>query len=323
LKPFGIPMTISSSTRPKLSAKIGLVLTYAHLIYVHTQQMTRAARFVLRTLALWKPTMQWLLYIEKHSFLRNAPDFVRRVLSDKIHRPYAFCNQTAPQRVDLLVTHYDLMKGLFAPETILSFVSGQRQELAQIKGQHEAEDYAITISREMLSQHQGELALLMVDPKQGIYLTRLVINLAKDEHGDLQLVVNGIQGPGPEYKNRIVRVTRNLDGLRPKRAIMEVACAIARALGAKSILAVGKKNHVSQTKKKWQLRNRTDYDSFWQEFNADPMASGDYLLPLTLTRRDPEEIIGKKRKAAVSRYALLDKLAADVEATVGGMRVKN
>ena len=247
---------------------------------------------------------------------------MRRVLSDKIHRPYALRNLSIQQRVDLLVTHYELMELLFPATTILSLVAGQRQALALIKGQHEAEDYAVTISREMLSQHQGELALLMVDPKQGIYLTRLVINLAKDAQGELCLVVNGIQGPGPEYKNRIVRVTRNLDGLRPKRAIMEVACAIARAIGAKSIHAIGKKNHVSQTKKKWQLRNRTDYDSFWQEFNAQAMGGGDYLIPLTLTRRDPEEIIAKKRKAAVSRYALLDKLAADVETTVRGMMMK-
>lgn len=305
-----------------VATHIRLVFSYADLIYRHTQRITRAIRFVIRALFLWQTTTRWLDFIEGHTFLRQSPDYVRRVLSDKIHRPYALRDLSVTKRVDLLVTHYELMEKLFPAPIILSLVSGQRHPLAQLQSQHNEDEYTFTICREMLSQHQGELTLLMIDPKQGIHLTRLILNLETDDQGDLRLIINGIQGPGPEYKNRIVRVTRNLDGLRPKRAIMEVACAIARAIGAKTIVAVGKKNHVSQTKKKWQLRNRTDYDSFWQEFNGSPLPNGDYEIPMTLARRDPEEVIAKKRKAATSRYALLDKLAGEVETSIKSMQLK-
>jgi len=161
-----------------------------------------------------------------------------------------------------------------------------------------------------------------MDPLHGIHLTRLVLNLCTDEHGELRLVANGIQGPKPKYKERIVRVTRDLDGLRPKRAIMEATCAVARAVGAKSLLAIGKRNHVSQSKRKWQKRNHTDYDLFWEEFALTHLPNGDYLMPMALTHRDLEEIAPKKRKQAINRYARLDKLAADVEDAVRKMRIK-
>lgn len=299
---------------------LSLIHNYSRLIYHHTQRWTRAARFCGRTLLNWGPTIQWIHFIESRPYLRHAPDYVRRVLSDKIHRPFARCNLSIHERVTHLQTHYEVMERLFANDVLAPMVAGQKQTLATIEGSHENESYTITLCREMFSQHQGELTLLMIDPKLGIHLTRLILNFSQDDQGRAVLVLNGIQGPGPEYKNRIVRVTRNLDGLRPKRAIMEVACAIARACGATSILAVGKKNHVSQTKKKWQLRNRTDYDSFWQEFAPTPREDGDYDIPLTLPRRDPSEIVAKKRKAAISRYALLDKLAEDVAASVTALR---
>lgn len=297
-----------------------LIFSYARLITFHTHRHLRGLRFVMRSLVKWQPTITWLHFIEDHAYLQQAPDYVRRVLSDKIHRPFARCHLSVNQRVALLETHYQVMETLFPADLILQMVAGQKQTLATIEGQHDAEAYTITLCREMFSQHQGELTLLMVDPKLGIHLTRLILNFTRDDTGAVRLILNGIQGPGPEYKNRIVRVTRNLDGLRPKRAIMEVACAIARATGAASIIAVGKKNHVSQTKKKWQLRNRTDYDSFWQEFTPTPRPDGDYDIPLTLPRRDPEDVVAKKRKAAISRYALLDKLATDVEFAMQALR---
>ena len=306
-----------------MTNNLRLIFNYARLIYLHTQRLSRAIRFVLRSLFKWKSTLRWLHFIEEHDYLKKAPDYVRRVLSDKIHRPFALCDLKVSNRVDALIAHYSVMERLFPAETILQFVSGQKQALAEIEGQHDKEIYSITICREMFSQHQGELTLLMIDPKMGIHLTRLILNFSHDKNGKICLILNGIQGPGPEYKGRIVRVTRNLDGLRPKRAIMEVACAIARAVEATSIVAVGKKNHVSQTKKKWQLRNRTDYDSFWEEFNATPLPDGNYEIPLALIRRDPAEIVAKKRKAAANRYALLDKLANDVEQSVRGIKLQS
>ena len=36
--------------------QIKLIFSYAHLIYFHTHRLSRAVRFVLRTLTWWKPT---------------------------------------------------------------------------------------------------------------------------------------------------------------------------------------------------------------------------------------------------------------------------
>jgi uncharacterized protein VirK/YbjX len=285
-----------------------LIGRYARLVYRHTQDPLRWLRFCLRSAIKNRATMTWLRYIESTPFLAQAPEAVRRVLADKIHKPFARCHLTTTQRVDALITHYDVLAHLFPRSVLEKIVEGRRLVIATLDGLHSPETYTITLSREMLSQHQGELAFLMLDMQSEVPLARLVVNLNRNRDGDIQLVLNGMQGPGPEYKKRIVEVTRNLDGLRPKRAVVEVATAFAQAISAGGIIAIGKKNHVSQSKAKWQRRNRTDYDSYWEEFDVTPLANGDYQFPMNIERRNPEDIPSKKRKQAMSRYALLKTL---------------
>ncbi|MDX9689543.1 MAG: DUF535 family protein [Alphaproteobacteria bacterium] len=201
----------------------------------------RWARFCLRSAWKFHPSLTWLRYIESTPFLAQAPENIRRVLADKIHRPFARCHLTTTQRVNALITHYDILADLFPQPLLERIVEGRRVHIATLAGQHSDETYTITLSREMLSQHQGELTFLMLDVQSEVPLARLVVNLCRNADGTIQLVFNGMQGPGPEYKKRIVEVTRNLDGLRPKRAVVEVATAFAEAIGAHSIVAIGKK----------------------------------------------------------------------------------
>jgi len=125
------------------------VFSYARLIYAHTRLITRTSRFIVRSLIWWHPTITWLHFIESRPYLRQSPDFVRRVLCDKIHRPFARCQMKVSDRVDLLTTHYGQMEKLFPEPTILTLVSGQRVELAQINGKQADEAYTITLAREM------------------------------------------------------------------------------------------------------------------------------------------------------------------------------
>ena len=284
---------------------------YTKLVVGSTGHL-RAARFLLRALMHCRTTIDWLTFIDSRTYLSQAPEEVRRVLADKIFRPFARRSLSVPQRVKLLIDHYQSLEDILPADFILGMVSGKRYPLLEIQGRNEDEKFVVTMSREMLSQHQGEIALLFTDVVTQVPLARLVINIMRDAQGRKQFVFNGMQGPGPTYKSDIVRVTRHLDGLRPKRAVLEVGCALARWMGIEQVVAISKNNHVSQTKQKWRNRVRADYDTFWQEFSPKTLPNGDYEMPLVLPRRNIEDVTPKKRKEWLRRCARIDFIASSV-----------
>ncbi len=283
---------------------------YAALVRRQTGSRLRGLRFWLRSALRKGPATKWLRFIESSPVLSLTPERVQGVLVDKIHRPFARCAFGPEERVDLLIRHYNVVSTLFAPETLSSLVSGERLLLARVEDPKTGTSYAFTLCREMLSQHQGELTFLMTDEETYVPLSRLVINFSTDEEGRRLFLVNGIQGPGAAYKNLIVRVTRNLSGLRPKRAIMEAAFALASWAKAERIVAIAKANHVSQTKKKWRKKIHADYDDFWREFGATPLPDGDFEMPLTPPRRNESDVAPKKRKAWLQRQEILASITA-------------
>jgi uncharacterized protein VirK/YbjX len=147
--------------------------------------------------------------------------------------------------------------------------------------------------------------------------------IREEETGRPTLLITGIQGPGPDYKNNIVRTTRLLSGLRPKRALLEIASVLAQWSGADHFVATTKNNHVSQSKRKWQRKVVADYDNFWQELEPQTLASGDYLFPTPIPRRSEEDVAPKKRKNWRERYALIDGMAEQVRGALKDIKKKS
>jgi uncharacterized protein VirK/YbjX len=234
-----------------------------------------------------------------------APENVKGVLADKIHRPYARCHLSTAGRVGLLQEHYQQLARFFPTPVAAALVAGKRFPLVRFTGKAPEDRYLITVSREMMFQHQGELTFLMIDEVSGVALVRLIVNLAGDSDR-LNVILNGIQGPGVAHKKAIVQATRHLNGLRPKRAVLEVACAMARWMKADSLVAITIENHVSRAKKKWVRKVVADYDDFWRECDPQILANGDYQLPLTMPRRKLDDVIPKKRKDWHERCKKLD-----------------
>jgi len=290
---------------------------YACLVRQQTGSLTRGLRFALRSCLRYPVTSTWLRFIESSPVLSRTSDRVRSVLVDKIHRPFARCAFGPAERTSFLINHYKIAQSLFSNDTLLSLVEGERLVLAKIQGAAENETYALTLSREMISQHQGELTFLMIDEAHNIPLAMLLVNLTFDENGKRVLVLNGIQGPGAEYKSRIVRVTRDLNGLRPKRAVLEAAYAFASWMKAERIIATAISNHVSQTKKKWQRKIHAVYDEYWSEFAPAPLPNGDFDMPLILPRRKAEDVSGKKRKNWLLRQDRLALITSQTAQTLG------
>ena len=137
--------------------------------------------------------------------------------------------------------------------------------------------------------------------------------LRLDSDGRRVLFISGLQGPAlPVGTPEIVPATRTLDALRPKRATLEAAYALARWLKVDAIVAIAKANHMSTGQGRRWRDIRAEYDEFWSEFDPEILPDGDYLMPATLPQRDISEVAAKKRKEWQNRTARLEALAADV-----------
>jgi uncharacterized protein VirK/YbjX len=297
-------------------AKSVRVLFYAGLIRSQTGNVARAARFLLRAVLYRATTVKWLAFMEADPVLSQTPDDIKRVLAEKIHRPFARRGLTVAGRAALLMNHYRIMNEALPRHVLLDMVCGRRFHLAHMKGRREGHLYTIAIRRNMLLSHQGELVVKFLDSVQGVSLASAIVNVTVDGSGHCILLISGMQGPVPEYKADIVRATHELSGLRPKRAVVEAVCSLASWLGAEYIVATGKANHVSQIKRKWRRKVFADYDMFWQELGLTKRDNGDYEMPICLPRRKAADVAAKKRKEWLARQVYLDAISAD---TVGAL----
>jgi uncharacterized protein VirK/YbjX len=298
---------------------LDLILKYAANVRAQSGSYGRYLKFIARSLVKGEQALRWYRFLEEHVELSSASAEVKGVLADKIHRPFARCAFSTQERIDLLTNHYLEMEKLFLPEVLRKIVAGQPLELTRFSGREADENFTVTFCRNMLSQHQGELTFLMTEEKTGIPMARLVANIDM-ANGQRIFVVNGIQGPLPAHKKDIVRITRHLNGLRPKRVVLEAAYSMALWMKADRLIAISKQNHVSQAKTGWKKKVVAEYDEFWAEFDPTILENGDYLLPMPLPQRKIEDVIPKKRKDWLlrqERLAAIDAAVWDALAHLG------
>lgn len=286
----------------------------------HHQDPLRALRFFYRTGLRWFGLRDWCrrVWIEDPT-LSNAPEFVRTLLVDKLHRPFARKGLSPAGRRQVLERHYAALGARLPAATVRALMSGYRFPLASLVGARTGREYLITLSREVLSQHQGELSLLVLDPTLPSALTRLHLNLTVDARGRLALVIAGMQSARPEHKARIVEATRDLHGLRPKQAALEAAFALAEALGADQVIATALANHVSQSKRHWRCKIHADYDGFWSEFAAARDQAGDFILSRTARARSEADVPAGKRSQWRRRRGLIESLRLETRGAVAQM----
>ena len=276
-------------------------------------RLVRGAKFFVRGLLFWRDTCRWLEMLEALP-LAGIPPVVRKEMAEKIHRPYARLGLDTASRTALLLGHYTILSAVLPGPALTALVSGVGLPLARLQGRRSPDDrYTIYLGRHRRFHQQGELVVVFYDETLACKMSTLCINLRLDSDGRRVLFISGLQGPSlPVGKPEIVHATRTLDGLRPKRATLEAAYALARWLKIDAIVAIAKANHMSTGQGRRWRDIRAEYDEFWSEFDPETLPDGDYLMPAALPQRDISEVAAKKRKEWQNRTARLETLAADV-----------
>ena len=111
----------------------------------------------------------------------------------------------------------------------------------------------------------------------------------------------------------VVAATRNLNGLRPKHALLECAYAFASAFNIKKIIATSGKNcpQLAINQKKHGTFF-ADYDLFWQEQSGTLNKQKNYDMPMALPKRTLADVPSKKKKDWLKRQEFLGILRKEI-----------
>lgn len=123
--------------------------------------------------------------------------------------------------------------------------------------------------------------------------------------GEPVLWIGCNKGPGAEedFPELIKRVTKAMQGMRPKALILHAAQALVAGWGLAGLYGVANEGTVFAGYRDLKKRIKADYDQFWREYDGHPLTPRVYQLPLEPVARDPATLASSKRAAAARKAA--------------------
>ncbi len=194
----------------------------------------------------------------------------------------------------MLLEHYDWFKRTFSPSFLKSFCSNEELEIVEFVGRKGA-TYKLYLAASVVAtmQREGEISIYLAKSPHDTKLCRSSVCYSRVQGRDA-LVLGGLQGPLTAYKREVIDATRDLNGLRPKDAVLLAVRAFGQALGVESLHAVCDAHHVLN-----RLQDKSkhaNYDSYWLERGGKPCGPFGFefgsLAPLasTLDKREARKI---------------------------------
>jgi len=275
-------------------------------------------KFALRSAVFPLTTFNYLHQLAKLSFLPQLLSS-QGLLPAKPHRPYLRAGFSVAQRAQAILDHYQLMDKLANNQLRQLLLSPTGNLLARFTGKNE-EQFALYCCSGHYDR-EGEITLLL--NYQDMTLASLSFSIIQEQQ-QRTLLIGGLQGPRKHISSDVIRdATKAAHGVFPKRLLMEAVFILAAQCGVQAITAVGDTTHVFRS-----LRYRhskgdkffASYSEFWLSLGGEMRGDELFTLPLSMARKDLEEIASKKRAEYRRRYALLDTLAQQVLQAAGAER---
>jgi len=270
--------------------------------------MTHAALYV-----------EWFDYLETRLPKSMPSDIIRRLV-ERTARRYLRRWFNSQKKIDVLRCHYDMFAARFSPATLELMRTYPGVLLAELAG-NSGHRYKICLYQSMTKE--GEIAFCFMDTERAAELATIRGTFGSEAYGHKLFWIGAIQGPPPPQGYKAISyATRDLNVLRPKQAVLHAICAFCAWSNIDTIYAPPHENHISyRWWRPWFTRHKilSDYDGFWQEFTAERTTHGDFHLSLPLARRKPEDVLSKRRKDWIRRYARVDALTESTTTTLDSL----
>ena len=264
--------------------------------------------FVLKYLQNFPHSQRWVQFIDGYYSYYTGDVAPIEMVRTKFLRSY-YSRKLAPAaRLASLKAHYQFLETHFRNHMIRTLLSGAEIRLASMTGKGGAL-YDIGLAQHPRYRAEGDLTLFLRRRGEDVALAALTFSFAFGK-GGTAMRIGGLQGPqADDGKQRVVDATKDLNGLRPKGAVLSAFYDIAHVFGANTVDAVGMANHPLNDRRHAVF---ADNDAFWAEQGAVAVASGDFQLPLVPPQRAFEDVPAKKRKDWLARNALRESVTAQV-----------
>ncbi|MET3135259.1 uncharacterized protein VirK/YbjX [Oxalobacteraceae bacterium GrIS 1.11] len=268
----------------------------------------------LGTLAYPGSTQRWLRFIKSHPGLSGLVKSHPRLLY-KIYRPYLSNNFACAGRVDVLMSHYDLLYRAGAGP-VIEYAARRRLVLATVAGKTDTV-YQLQLSAINDGHREGELCLWLTAGGADLYSVTFSLSC---EQGKTSIRVGSLQGVRSEYAAQSIKdATRNLYGCRPRNLLVALVRDLGAYFGCSGTLLVSNRNRIAVN---WRRRRQilANYDEMWREMHALQRPDGDFELSChDFLPVDFEGVASKKRAEAKRRAALLQTIFDSVRACLDGM----
>jgi len=292
------------------------LLATARRIHV-AQGFKKTKFFVLKYVQYFPYSQRWVRFIDGYYGRYTGETAPVELVRTKFLRSFYSRKLSPVARLGKLKGHYDFLESHFRDHLVRTVLSGAEIRLASMTGKSGGL-YDIGLAQHPRYRAEGDLTLFLRRRGDDVALAALTFSFASGvgsfgiTGGRPSLHIGGLQGPqADDGKQRVVDATRDLNGLRPKGAVLSALYDLAAVLGATDIEAVGMVNHPLNDRRHAVF---ADNDSFWAEQGAQALSGGDFRLPARLPQRALEEVPAKKRKDWLARNTLRETVTAQVTA---------
>ena len=235
---------------------------------------------------------------------RNDKRFIEKPL-----RPYITVKSNPEERTNLVLSHYQFVSEHLTNEQIKGiYQTDYGYELTKIiVGEDE---YRIVLDNDGRYQKEGEMTFkVLAADNTPFYAVSFVIHTNAQQERCLS--IGGLQGPEstPENNAKIKKLTKSLNGLRPKDLMVKLVIMLANAWNVDRILAVNNSAHIYRAKRYGgNHRVRANYNTHWESQGATPFDKDFYEISKIDIRKEQEDISRPKRAMYRRRYEWMDEL---------------
>lgn len=232
--------------------------------------------------------------------------------------PYISRCWEAPQRLDVVASHFERVAGQFPALLLL----GRDENLRLCDLSSHSPGCCLVLDRPIWFKREGELVLNLF--QADLRVASLAFTLGRSQ-GETCLFIGAVQGIhkgiDSETSLAIYRdLTKDFEGLRPRSLLLEALKCLGRTLGVTQLYAVSDAcrhhRHPYFGNDKGQDL-AANYDVIWQEHGAIASDREDFFtLPLAPAQRAEADIPAKKRAMYRRRQALLDDVFTRLQAAL-------
>lgn len=227
-------------------------------------------------------------------------------------RPFCCANWSPAVKLARIVDH---------AETVARFGGVMRPEMDEVRLMANLNslgpDYTLKIDEPDWMMFDG---LTVLSLWKGIDRLFSITFVLSEADGPVICYIGGLQGrQGDTIRDLYRDMTKEAHGLRPRDLMIELHRMVCRALGITQIHAIADDARYCRDRyygADGQVTTSFNYDEAWSD-RGGTRKDGDWFeMPLLPQRRADEEIPAKKRSLYRERYALLDRLEAEVATAV-------